>query len=228
VQVNNLFLRLQYKCSLLKIGKTILASTIIEECQKDNNFITGYFYCHYEIQGCNTAVGVLKGLVYQLLNQHPDLLPHCYTRRTTSGEPVLRSLQIAKNLFEDFSSIQEKMFIIIDGVDECEKNEQKQLLEFLVDIVSQCDVTEAGKLRVMIVSQDTPEIRKALHSSSTGKVVPTIVSLSPEDNEDDIKTYVSGWVNRIAAKFDLIDEGHKEYLRHLTVARAKGTRDQHK
>ncbi|KAL1608317.1 hypothetical protein SLS60_003257 [Paraconiothyrium brasiliense] len=173
-------------------------------------------------QGCNTAVGVLKGLIHQLLSQYPDMLPPCHTKRTGSGEPVLRSLQLAKKLFEDFCSIPEKIFIIIDGLDECELVERKQLLEFLVEIVTQCDTSDPGKLRVMIVSQDYVDIKRALHSSSVIKIVPNIVSMSEADNRHDIHSYVRVWVDQIAVKHGPFDDQAKEYLRNLTVARAKG------
>ena len=135
---------------------------------------------------------------------------------------MLRALHLAKKLFEDFCSIPDKIFIVIDGLDECEQIERKQLLEFLIEIVTQCDTSEPGKLRVMIVSQDYMDIRKALHSSSIGKIVPNIVTISSTDNEKDIGTYVRIWVDRIAAKHEPFDDEAKEYLRNLTVARAKG------
>ena len=199
-----------------------MASSIIDECISRSSFITSYFYCHYEGQGCNTAVGVLKGLVHQLLNKHLDLLAPCHAKRASSGEPVLRSFRLAKKLFEDFCSIPKKIFIVIDGLDECEQNERKQLLEFLIEIVTQCDTSEPGKLRIMIVSQDYVDIRKALHSSSASKIVPSIVAMSATDNEGDIKSYVHHWVERIAAKNEPFDDEAKEYLRNLTVERAKG------
>lgn len=154
--------------------------------------------------------------------QYPDLLPPCHTKRAGSGEPVLRSLQLAKKLFEDFCSIPEKIFIIIDGLDECEQVERKQLLEFLIEIVTQCDTVEPGKLRIMIVSQDYVDIRRALKSSSVTKIVPKIVSMSASDNENDIHSYVRIWVDRIATNNEPFDNEAKEYLRNLTVARAKG------
>ncbi|KAJ4302641.1 hypothetical protein N0V90_001530 [Kalmusia sp. IMI 367209] len=203
-------------------SKTILASNLIDECKQRSTYITSYFYCHYESQGCDTAVGVLKGLIHQLLNQYPDLLPPCHTKRVSSGEPVLRSLQLAKKLFDDCCSISSKIFIVIDGLDECEQAERKQLLEFLVEIVTQCDTSEPGKLRVLVISQDYADIRRALHSSSVTKIVPNIVSLSATDNESDIQTYVRSKVDRIASQYTPFDEEAKEYLRNLTVARAKG------
>lgn len=134
----------------------------------------------------------------------------------------MRSFHLAKKLFEDFCSIPDKIFIVIDGLDECEQIERKQLLEFLVEIVTQCDTSDPGKLRVMVVSQDFVDIRRALHSSSAGKIVPNVVSMCSKDNEGDIRSYVRTWVERIAANNEPFDDEAKEYLRNLTVERANG------
>lgn len=110
--------------------------------------------------------------------------------------------------------------MVIDGLDECETVERKQLLEFIVDIVAQCDIIEPGKLRVLIVSQDFADIKRAL-SPPGGRVLPEIVSMSPTDTEDDIRMYTYIWAEQIAAKFDL-DEETKCHLQNLTARRANG------
>jgi hypothetical protein len=181
------------------------------------DFVTSYFYCHYEDQGTNSAVGILKGLVDQLLDKYPDLLPPCHTKHSTSGEPSLRSLSLAKQLFENFCSTVPKLFVVIDGLDECEPYERKQLLDTFVEVVTQCDIDDPGKLRVLFISQDFADIRRGLE-----KLAPEIVTLSPRDNNGDIQTYVRGWVDRIADKYDPFTHDLAEYLRNLTVSRAKG------
>lgn len=204
-------------------GKTILASNIIDECILKNGYLTSYFYCHYENQGTNTAVGVLRGLIDQLLVQYPALLPPCHTKQTSSGDSSLRSLPLAKKLFEDFCDTIPRMFIVVDGLDECEQIERKQLLDFFIEVVGKSDTEEPGRLRVLFVSQDFADIKRALHSSSITRIVPKVVSLSSTDNESDIQTYVRAWVERIAHKHAPFTEDIKEYLYNLTVARAKGT-----
>lgn len=212
--------------NLLDVGKTILASAIVDGCKEQIEFSTSYFYCHDGDQNSNTAIGILKGLVDQLLDQVPDLLPPCYTRRTSSGEPVLRSLHQTKTLFEDCCLAIPKMFIIVDGLDECEQGERKQALDVFMDIVGRCDARAPGNLRVIIVSQDYVDIRRAFHATTTKKIVPRILQLSNVDVETDISTYVRVWVDRIGSKFSSDDapfnDDMKEYLHNLTVVNAQG------
>ncbi|KAF1946974.1 C2H2 domain-containing protein [Clathrospora elynae] len=203
-------------------GKTILASAVIEKCRENADFITCYFYCRDGDQTSSSAVGILKGLADQLLDQFPQMLPPCYTRRTLSGEPSLRSITQARKLLEDFCSTIPKLFIIVDGVDECERAERIQALNILTDIAGQCDTDVPGKLRILFVSQDYPDIRRALHSSAVARTAPKILQLSDADNESDIHTYTRLWVDRIALKFGPFTDDMKEYLRNLTTANAKG------
>jgi hypothetical protein len=150
------------------------------------------------------------------------MLPPCYTRRTSSGEPSLRSPTQAKKLFEDFCETIPKLFIIIDGLDECERLERSQILDVLTEVAGQCDMKDPGKLRLLLVSQDYADIRKGLQSSAVSRMAPKILPISDADNESDIQAYTRMWVDRIASKFAPFTDDMNEYLRNLTVANAKG------
>jgi len=151
------------------------------------------------------------------------MLPPCYTRRSTSGEPSLKSLNQTKGLFEDFCLTIPKLFIIIDGLDECERVERSQVLEILTKVIGQRDVLDPGTIRLLIASQDHADIRRGLHSSAITKIAPKMLQISETDNEGDIKAYTKIWVDRIETKFPSFTQDMKEYLRNLTVANAKGS-----
>lgn len=168
-----------------------------------------------------TAVGIIKALVDQLLDQHPYMLPPFHTRRSTSGEPVLRSYSMAAKMLNDICITLPKTYIIIDGLDECGQPERKQTLETLMEIVSRCDVIEAGKLRLLVVSQEYVDIRRAFFGSGALKLAPKVLHVSHEDNGGDIHVYVGSWVGKIAFKYDL-EKDITEYLVNLTEANAKG------
>ncbi|CAN9394852.1 unnamed protein product [Alternaria alternata] len=203
-------------------GKTILSSAIIDECKNRPEFITCYFYCHDGDPTSSTAVSILKGLADQLLDQYPEMLPPCFARRKLSGGPSLRSLIQAKKLLEDFCNTIPKLFIVIDGLDECEKAERGQVLDILIEVVGFRDTVDPGTLRLLVASQDLVDIKKGLHSSAATKVAPTILRISETDNESDIRAFTRLWVDKIASKFPPFSEDMKEYLQNLTVVNAKG------
>jgi hypothetical protein len=209
------------------VGKTVLASAIIDACMQTSGFDTSYFYCHDGDQSTNSALSILKGLANLLLNQHvEDLLPAFHNGKATSGDASLRSLPTAQKLLEDCCSILPRVFLVVDGLDECEAAERKLALESLTKLVGDCNATKPGKLRVLVVSQYYSDIQRGLQSSGTAKVAPAIVQISEADNEGDIRTYVKIWVDKIASKNHSTEspfsEHMKEYLRNRTLVNAKG------
>lgn len=208
--------------SNLALGKTILASAIIDKCKELTDFTTAFYYCHDGDQTSSSAVEILKGIIEQLLSQNPQLLPPCYTRYTSSGEPVLRSLSQATRLLDDMCSILSKIYIVVDGLDECQPVERKQIMDALMDTVSQCEKADPGKLRMLFVSQTFADIKRALYNPSPSRPVPRTVQILDRDNESDINTYVRIWVGRIAAKFAPFSDDMIQYLQSLTVHNSKG------
>lgn len=75
-------------------------------------------------------------------------------------------------------------FIILDGLDECNPVERKAVMQIMNDIVYRCDGDKQGKVRVLVVSTDLPDIRKWMTSEG-------ILDLSPTDIQRDIDHFVS-------------------------------------
>jgi hypothetical protein len=86
-----------------------------------------------------------------------------------------------------------QVFIIVDGLDECEAVERKAILTFLTNMVDHCDSSIPGRLRVLIVSQDYKDIEKFM------KAVPT-VALTSDHNKADIEEYVLARTQDIESK----------------------------
>jgi len=125
-------------------------------------------------------------------------------------------------MLREFCLSLDRLFLIVDGLDECNQADRKPVLDALMDIVSECDVAEAGKLRLLVVSQNFADIRRTFFGSGTAKLVPRVLPISHEDNGDDILMYIKFWVEKkIDLKFELGND-IMSYLVNLTVANAKG------
>jgi hypothetical protein len=146
--------------------------------------------------------------------QCSDLVPYCYERYLSSGELTLSSATLTKQLLDLFCERITKLYFVIDGLDECEKTERKLVLQALMTIIEKCDGYQPGKLRLLVVSQDVPDIRKALLAAA-------VMSVEPKDNEQDIKRYIGEWTAKIQKHHD-IDDGQAKFIKHSTFARAKG------
>jgi len=166
----------------------------------------------------NHALAVYKGLLRQIIAQHPHLLPHAYEKRLSNSDPLLRSQLLAKQMLETFCADIDYQYFIIDGLDECEVGERKEILKFFVKLAETCELQKPGKLRVLFSSQDQAEIRKILNDSKTR---PSIFSLNPDHNKDDITYFVKNWVGKIREKHD-INEVQQEYIECTIVSKARG------
>jgi hypothetical protein len=187
---------------------------IIEKCLSEKAFTTGYFYCKDGDPDKSNCISVFKSLLNQLLTQCRDLVPYCHNRKSSSGELTLASTYLATQILELFCQKIPKQYIIIDGLDECETVERKQILAFFNRLVGRCDAYEPGKLRVLFVSQDYPSISKALPTAG-------IISMKPRDNENDIKGFVNKWAKKIQEKHELNDN-QIEYIKLSTCEKAQG------
>jgi len=116
------------------------------------------------------------------------------------GELLLNDAPTAKSLIELFCDVQLNQFIIVDGLDECEmETERRAILKFLRDIVDRCDTYKPGKIRVLIVSRDLPEIRKQMQSAA-------ILDLKPSDTDRDIEVFMEKKTQELREKFELLEE----------------------
>lgn len=103
----------------------------------------------------------------------------------TVPEELIRAKQEAKEaadvldhgLFTDITKSYQRMFIIIDGLDECPEERRTPILDFILEIVSEpsCDI------RVFVSSRKEPDITarfKYLNTPAieleTGKITPDI------------------------------------------------------
>lgn len=168
-------------------------------------------------------MSILKGLIDQFLHSDNTLVPICYARRITSSEPILRAnTNLARKLLEDLCFITPKAFIVVDGLDECDHAERRQVTDILMDLVGQCNALDPGKLRVLLISQYSPEIYKSLHSSAATNLRPGIFKITEADNRGDIETYVASWVAQIAQKFQPVSKKLSDWLHEVTVTNSKG------
>jgi hypothetical protein len=186
---------------------------IIDACIQEESFTTGYFYCREGESEKSSCISVLKSLLNQLLSYNRDLVPYCHDKYSSSGELTMTSANLAKQLLELIFQKIPKQYIILDGLDECDIAERKVILSFFKTMVDRFDAYEPGKLRVLFISQDFNDIRKALPTAA-------VMSLGPADNQHDIKLYVDEWASKIQPKHEL-DDDQIEHIKTSTCARAR-------
>lgn len=179
-------------------------------------FHTAYFYCKEGDPLRDKAIGIYRSLLGQLLSHCPELVPYCYEKRLSSGDPTLSSTGLMEQLLKLFLEKLSQAFIILDGLDECAGVERRTVLSFLVKMVQLCDGHIPGKLRVLIISQDYVDVGKPILETDG-----TTISLGPYDNSADIKEYTSSQSLKLQRKFNL-DDIIAASIQEKTTIRADG------
>ncbi|KAK4085083.1 uncharacterized protein Triagg1_73 [Trichoderma aggressivum f. europaeum] len=175
-------------------GKTILSSVLIDELEdlrtgkkrkvipRDSKIC--YFYCEEEGTDHRTYLDILKGVLHQMVEVTEYLLPLCKENIDSSG--ILTDVATAEALIKAFFEYNTRQYIVIDGIDECEIIETRRAAKFFMEQVTYCDNIKQGRLRVLFMSQQIPELAKT-------DIMPegdACVELKATDNAEDIRTYV--------------------------------------
>jgi hypothetical protein len=197
-------------------GKTILTSLIIETCQQ-TPVSTAYFYCSEGDEKRNDSTAVFTGLLTQLIAQSRDfeecnsLIPYCYEKSSAEISPSPKS---AEDLLTYFCNTFSSLFLIVDGLDECEQDKRKYIITALAKIVTICDKQNPGKVRVLLVS-------RYLHDIKTSLVTATCLDLQKNDTLSDITNYARFREQSLRERFGLtIEQGN--HIVEEVVTKAEG------
>lgn len=199
-------LRDSFELANMPEGKTTLASGVIDMLLKDAKFPALYFYCRHNVLMKNTFRGVLRALLAQLSSQDnvvaSFLYDRCCTRDKTSVSAILEELaEIAFNS-------QPTIFIVLDGLDECEPEEVENILNWFT--LYQNDLSSQAKshLRLLCVGQRTDIIQRLLSRAS-------LICLENPDHQNDILNFVKHQAHRLRNEFDLESEVEGAIVRRV-------------
>jgi hypothetical protein len=127
-------------------GKTMLLCGIINELGKPTtDALVSFFFCQATDSRINSAIAVLRGLIYLLVKQQPSLISHIQDSYRDGGKQLFEDVNAWSALSRIFTSILEdetlkSAYLIIDALDEC--------------------ITDLGKLLKLIVQNSlSPRIK---------------------------------------------------------------------
>ncbi|CAI6332799.1 unnamed protein product [Periconia digitata] len=178
-------------------GKTILASTIIEHSHRLPQAKICFFYCRSTDVDHHAFVRIARAMLSQLMVNNNQLTQLLYDHVTKSSEAMLSSESAAQSLLQTaFNSCDksQKIYIIIDGLDECNRDERKMITTWFKTQVQNIPSTDLGMIRCLFVSQDDGYARKDLSDCAS-------IKLTPEDTRQDIDSFCKMWQTQIAEKF---------------------------
>ncbi|KAL3955848.1 hypothetical protein ACCO45_009867 [Purpureocillium lilacinum] len=110
-----------------------LVEALSENFAKSRNKTLAYFFCDSGYDTRKTATAVVRGLLLQLVQQHPRLidyvLPTYEARRTRAFDSFDALWTMFTNACADRAT--GRKYCVVDALDECEHEEQKTLLKHI-------------------------------------------------------------------------------------------------
>lgn len=130
-----------------------------------------------------------------------------------SGDAVLSSSSVAREMIRTTLHGTERTYIVIDGLDECERNSRKEISNWFRELVESLPPAEMDSIRCLFVSQDDGIARKDLGRLPTLKITT--------ENEGDLKAYAEAQHREMEAKFGLLRD-YDCHIANILCARARG------
>ena len=145
-----------------------------------------------------------------------DLVPYIHEKMSFRSEQILSSEPLAKELLETLLKNCRGLHIILDGLDECARTEEKRIIEWFRSVIEASTHSAAAScpVRCVFISQRDAIATRLLRD------LPAI-TITSANNHNDITTFVSLWGRRIQGKFSISDDAIKS-INEMVVKKAAG------
>ncbi|OAT14139.1 ankyrin repeat-containing protein, variant 2 [Blastomyces gilchristii SLH14081] len=206
-------------------GKTILSIYITEELESvvdDAQGVLLYYFCSNRDKNRNSAMTIMRGLLHQWLSLHPHLAQHIQnffdgsetTKYTISNFICLWKLFLSLLNHTDAPQV----VCVLDGLDECEEESLKQLLDVLSEYFSNSEAKPNTYLKVILLSRPQPgPLKSKLHRFPRIKLDDSDVEI-----QKDVEKYISAKVAELAAE-NILSEDRLRQVSQTLMASAEGT-----
>jgi hypothetical protein len=172
------------------------------------------FYCRQGDSDRDNFTAIARSFLVQVLKQDRQLLHYFYQECCDSGEAVLSDTGLMEKLLNAAFTNSKGAYIIIDGLDECLRNERKNISRWFRNLVESLPPSEPERLRCLFVSQDDGVARKDLLGLVSLKI-------TEDDNKPDIAEYSRVEAEKLKEKLSLTDKRTQEIVT-LVVDAVKG------
>lgn len=144
-----------------------LADELTEMFCRANGKVLAYFFCDSGFEERKTATSVVRGLLLQLVQQHPQLLDHILPKYEERAAKLFESFDAVWSMFIKAAADERTgfKFCIVDALDECDTESQKTLLQQLEETFSAPEAVR--NVRFLITSRPYPEICESMEQFAT-------------------------------------------------------------
>lgn len=169
------------------VGKSTMAMFLAEELQRvaaaSSKSQVAFFFCNSTHDSHTSATSILRGLLWQLLSAHRDLVSRfVLPSHRSQGIRLFDSFDALWSIFLDVLKDARYgiKYLIVDGLDECKEDSRTSLLQELKIAFRQGGSLERSPYaRLLMLSRPNPEIQRAFRGFRS-----IDLSTSPEVGQD--------------------------------------------
>ena len=184
-------------------GKTIISGRIAEYLLESQQRLFAYFFCSYGNKQKRQCISIVKAWVFQILKQDSTACSTALTIYKVRESNFANDSELWQ-IFKRITAQVKTCCFLVDGFDECEKDDPSHPKHFLVDAKTRFltelnDAVTGTGAQIIIVSRPDYEIRDQLqdHSQNTGSrgVVWTNYEITLQDTSDDLMCFARAVMN---------------------------------
>ncbi|KAF4987182.1 hypothetical protein FDECE_15563 [Fusarium decemcellulare] len=204
-------------------GKSVLCTQLVNFMKASNLFVVHHF-CSYLYASSITYEQILKSFLLQIVRKDGDLVAHVYETCVLGKKlPTTSALeQLLQKLLASMSSEPsqaEYLWIIVDGLDECELDKQMRLVRLINQMISKPTLPGNTSCKVLIASRTPSHSLQGLRKQQ-------IISLSEQKGHlhGAIRQYVGQRLKSLSMKFKQLDIGRDgiEEIQTVVVKKVDG------
>ena len=184
-------------------------SQLIDHIQKQQNMQSAFYFCSYSTSSIDTCSKILRTAAAQLIQSQPELVAYIY--RSYVDVVKNMSTKRMKDLLREILSSLGTCRIVLDGIDECGVEQQKEIISTFLSL----QTSASDSCKVLFSSRnDESHINRLLSKK-------TVVRLKGQ-TEDAINLYVKHKVDELSHSFEDLSGELLSRIRQRVCAKAQG------
>ncbi|EMD85651.1 hypothetical protein COCC4DRAFT_181892 [Bipolaris maydis ATCC 48331] len=206
-------------------GKTMLSAYITDHLRLDHATSVKpsvfFFFCDDKVKSQRDANAILRGILYQIVQQHRKLIKYVKSRFETDGPSLANSFPALWELFLKIisNSASGAVRVIVDAIDECEVRTRNSFLKAIMQLVNDSqDVYRQSRNCVKFLITSRPSLGNSYDLTGSLKN-----RLSIEEDQgivsEDLRLVIRSKVADIAKKFNC-DEETRSYLERVLYSKS--------
>ncbi|KAK4144471.1 uncharacterized protein C8A04DRAFT_36713 [Dichotomopilus funicola] len=203
-------------------GKSVLSTQLINYMKVAKMLVIHHF-CTYSYPSSISYEQILRSFLLQLVRGDDDLVAHVYNecvleKKSPTVSTLEHLLQVLLGSLSSGPCQAEHIWILLDGLDECDTDKQARMLSLLNQVVSKSS-SESTICKVLVSSRPTRSLAKRLGKKQTLSLSDEKVALF-----EAIRQYASQRLQSLHHKFSQLDIGPDELgeIEHGVARKADG------